>query len=193
MNVKSDWRRSPELMSRDDTAVLVVDVQERLLPAIRDGQRVVWNIRRLLEAARILGLSVVATEQYPRGLGKTVAELAERLDVIPEKLMFSCRGCPEIFRDLREQGRSKILVTGIEAHVCVQQTVLDLIGDGFRAYVPVDAVGSRFDIDYTTALRRMDSAGAALLSTEAALFEWCELAGTPEFKQISALARELGP
>jgi nicotinamidase-related amidase len=146
-----------------------------------------------LDGARALGVSIAATEQYPKGLGPTVAELAERLADIPSKLTFSCGGCPEVFERLRDDGRFKLLVVGIEAHVCVQQTVLDLLADGFRVYVAVDAVGSRFEVDYRTALARMDSAGATLTSTEAALFEWCDEAGTDEFKRISALARETAP
>ena len=185
--------RSPELMSRGDTALLVVDVQERLVPAIANHARVVWNVRRLIDGAKILGLPVIGTEQYPKGLGPTVAELADRLGPLPSKLTFSCGGCPEPFDQLQERGIHKILVCGIEAHVCVQQTVLDLLADGWRAYVAADALGSRFEVDYRTALQRMDSAGATLTTTEAALFEWCQLAGTPEFKQISRLAREPEP
>ena len=139
-------------MSRGDTALLVVDVQEKLVPAIADGPRVVWNVRRLIDGAKILGLPVVGTEQYPQGLGPTVRELAERLGPVPSKLTFSCGGCPELFEDLRGRGIHKILVCGIEAHVCVQQTVLDLLADGWRVYVAADAVGSRFDVDCRTAL-----------------------------------------
>lgn len=177
-------------MSRDDTSLLVVDMQERLLPSIRQGATVTWNVRRLLDGAQILGLAVAATEQYPKGLGPTVPVLAERLGEIPAKLTFSCGECGGIFRRLAAAGRPKVLVVGIETHVCVQQTVLDLLADGFRVYVAVDAVGSRFENDSRTALRRMESAGATLTTTEAALFEWCEVAGTPEFKQISQLVRE---
>lgn len=182
--------RSPELMSRGDTALLVVDVQEKLVPAIGGVAEVVWNARRLIDGAKILGLPVAATEQYPQGLGPTVPELAERLPARPSKLAFSCRGCPEIFEQLKGRGVHKILVCGIESHVCVQQTVLDLLANGWRVYVAVDAVGSRRDIDHQTALRRMDSAGATLTTTEAALFEWCQEAGSAEFKQISRLVRE---
>ena len=139
------------------------------------------------------GLNVAATEQYPKGLGATAPILAERLGEIPAKLMFSCRECSEIFTEFANAGRRKVLVVGIESHVCVQQSVLDLMGEGFRIYVAVDAVGSRHQIDYQTALRRMDSAGATLTTTEAALFEWCEVAGTAEFKQISQLVREEPP
>jgi nicotinamidase-related amidase len=177
-------------MSRDDTALLVVDVQEKLLPAISGGDRVVWNTRRLVDGAKLLGMPTVATEQYPRGLGSTVPILAERLEEIPAKLLFSCCECGQLFTRLREAGRLKILVTGIEAHVCVQQTVLDLLAAGFAVYLAADAVGSRFTLDYESALHRMDSAGATITTTEAALFEWCEVAGTSEFKQISALVRE---
>ena len=190
MNTDERIPRSPELMSRDDTALLVVDMQERLLPSIRQGAVVTWNVRRLIDGARILGLEVAATEQYPKGLGPTAAVLAQRLGEIPSKLTFSCGECGGIFRRLAAGGRLKVLVVGVETHVCVQQTVLDLLADGFRVYVAVDAVGSRFEGDYRTALRRMEAAGATLTTTEAALFEWCEVAGTPEFKQISQLVRE---
>jgi nicotinamidase-related amidase len=180
-------------MSRHDTALLVVDVQDKLLPFIRQRESVVWNIRRLIDGAQVLGLPVVATEQYPQGLGPTTAVLAERLTEIPSKLMFSCRECAGVLQQLAETGRHKVLVVGIESHVCVQQTVLDLLSEGFRVYLAVDAVGSRNVIDYTTALRRMESAGATLTTAEAALFEWCEVAGSPEFKRISALVREAPP
>jgi nicotinamidase-related amidase len=185
--------RSPELMSRDDTALLVVDVQEKLLPLIFNRSEVVWNVRRLIDGARILGVQIGATEQYPQGLGPTTPELAERLDEIPSKLRFSCGECGGVFRQFVESGRHKVLVVGIEAHVCVQQTVLDLLGNGYHVYVAVDALGSRREIDYRTALRRMESAGATLTSSEAVLFEWCEVAGTSEFKEISKLVRETPP
>ena len=193
MSQSDNLPRSPEMMSVGDTALLVVDVQERLVPAIAGHERVLWNIRRLIDGARVLGLPVAATEQYPRGLGRTVPELAERLGEIPSKLTFSCGGCPGIFKELESQGIFKLLVCGVEAHVCVQQTVLDLLAAGWRIYVAVDAVGSRYAVDRSTALARMDSAGATLTTTEAALFEWCQVAGTSEFRQISRLVREEGP
>lgn len=180
-------------MSPNDTGLLVVDVQEKLLAAIPAGRRIVWNIRRLIDGAKILGLPVAATEQYPKGLGPTAPELAQLLNSIPSKLTFSCGGCPEIFRDFHARGVCKILLAGIETHVCVEQTALDLLSNGWGVLVAVDAVGSRFEIDYRTALQRMDSAGATLTTVEAALFEWCRVAGTPEFKQISRLAQEPAP
>lgn len=193
MSDEKSLTRSPELMSIGDTGLLVVDVQQRLTPVIADCRRVVWNARRLIDGANLLGLPAVATEQYPQGLGSTLEELAQLLGEIPSKLTFSCLGCPEIFQNLSDQGIHKLLVCGIEAHICVQQTVLDLLADGWRVYVAADAVGSRRDFDRQTALGRMDSAGATLTTTEAALFEWVRTAEAPEFKKISQLVREEGP
>lgn len=185
--------RSPQLMSRQNSALLVVDVQDKLLRLVPGYQRIVWNIGRLIEGARILNVPVAATEQYPKGLGPTTAELAQKLGAIASKLTFSCAGCPEIFQSWSAQGVHKVLIAGIEAHVCVQQTALDLMADGFDVYLAADAIGARYEIDYNIALRRLDSAGATLTTTEAALFEWCERAGTTEFKQISDLVRQAPP
>ena len=106
---------------------------------------------------------------------------------------FSCGECGEIFTAWRDKGIWKVLVCGIETHVCVGQTVHDLLGEGFRVYVAADAVAARGHFDHDIALRRMDSSGATLTTTEAALFEWCSAAGTPEFKQISQLVKESPP
>jgi nicotinamidase-related amidase len=185
--------RSPELMSRGDTGLLIVDVQEKLIGLVQGHPRLVWNLRRLIDGATILGLPLAATEQYPEKLGGTVAELASRLGQRPSKLTFSCSSCTDVFADFQQRGVFKLLVAGIETHVCVQQTVLDLLAAGLRVYVPVDAVGSRHEVDHQTALRRMESAGATLTTTEAALFEWCQTSAAPEFKQISQLVRESPP
>ncbi len=193
MNRPKTLARSPELMSAADTVLLVVDVQEKLMPLIADSQRILWNLRRLLDGAEAVGLKTLATEQYPQGLGPTVGELGSRLGTIPSKATFSCAGCEPFAERLVESGASKVMVSGIEAHVCVQQTVLDLLAGGYRVYVPVDAVGSRYPIDYETGLRRMETAGATLTTTESALFEWCQASGTPVFKKISALVREKPP
>jgi nicotinamidase-related amidase len=184
---------SPEAMSPGDTAVVVIDVQEKLVAAVADGSRVVWNCRRLLDGAAVLGVPVLATEQYPQGLGPTVPELAALLAQRWSKLSFSAAGCAEFAAALEKLAVAKVLLCGIETHVCVQQTALDLLAGGWRVHVVVDAVGSRFDLDHRTALRRMETAGALLTTTEAALFEWCRVAGTPQFRQISSLVREPAP
>ncbi len=183
--------RSPELMRPADTGLLVIDVQNRLLAVQPERKRIVWNIRRLLDGAKILGVRSACTEQVPEKLGPTEASLTERLTAPAEsKVTFSCGSCGEIFGTWRDLGIHRVLVTGIETHVCVQQTVLDLLAAGFQVLVAVDAVGSRNAIDHDIALRRLESSGALLTTTEAALFEWCEVAGTAEFKAISALAKE---
>jgi nicotinamidase-related amidase len=179
--------RSPELMGRTDSGLLVIDVQTKLMDKMPDRDRVVANMVRLVEGARVLGIPVQATEQYPKGIGPTVAELADRLPARPEKLTFSCCGLAEVAEQFRERGVGKILLAGIETHVCVQQTALDLVAVGFRAYVAADAVASRKELDRELGLRRMERAGVVLTTTEAALFEWTERAGTAEFKQISRL------
>jgi nicotinamidase-related amidase len=182
--------RSPELMNANETGLLVVDAQEKLLEVIPRRKEVVWNIRRLLDAAAALGVETAATEQYPDKLSATVPELKQRLGRIPDKLCFSACACSSIFEGWRADGLYRVLVSGIETHVCVAQTAFDLLADGWQVYVAVDAVGARRDVDHETALRRMEAAGVVLTSTEAAMFEWCRAAGTPEFKKISALAKE---
>ncbi len=198
MNDRNTLPPSPDLMSAEDTVLLVLDAQKKLVPLLTDPSRVVWNIRRLLVGASVLGVRVTASEQYPKGLGKTIQQLAAPLKQagvtsVPEKVTFSCGGCEEIVTALEQWGVNRVLVVGVETHVCVQQTVLDLQAAGYRLYVAVDAVGSRNTIDYETALRRMESSGVTLTTTEAVLCEWCRVSGTPEFKAISSLLKESVP
>jgi nicotinamidase-related amidase len=185
--------RSPELMNREDTALLVVDAQEKLLAVISDQGRIVWNIRRLVDAAGALRVPIAATEQYPEKLGLIPQELRKHLGDVPSKLRFSACECSEIFDGWKADGRFRVLICGIETHVCVMQTALDLAAAGFEPYIAVDAVGARHAVDHDIALRRMELAGVVLTSTEAAMFEWCREAGTAEFKQISALVKESPP
>ena len=185
--------RSPELMNADDTALLIVDVQEKLLPAIEHPQLVHWNIGRLLQAAGAFNVSTAVTEQYPNGLGKTVDFGIALPENAEEKMMFSCREVGTIFSRWSQAGIRKILICGIETHVCIQQTALDLLAEGFRLYLATDAMGARHTHDHQIALRRMESSGAVLTTTEAALFEWCETAEAGAFKIISGLVRQDAP
>jgi nicotinamidase-related amidase len=185
--------RSPELMNREDSALLVIDMQEKLLGVVPNRARLVWNARRLLDAAAALGVAVAGTEQYPDRLSPTVPEIKERIGAAPDKLCFSAGVCGEIFEQWKNDGRYRILIVGIETHVCVLQTALDLAASGFQPYIAVDAVAARNCIDHDTALRRMESAGVILTTTEAAMFEWCRTSEAPEFKRISALAKECAP
>jgi len=186
--------RSPERMRPCDTALLVIDVQQRLITVQPQAQQVAWNIRRLLDGAQILGVRTASTEQYPEKLGATVPQLAERLPTAAaSKLAFSCGACGALFADWQAAGIHRVLICGLETHVCVQQTVLDLLAAGYQVLIAVDAVVARRLIDHETALRRMEASGALLTTTEAALFEWCGEAGTAKFKLISALAKEPPP
>lgn len=183
--------RSSERMQPVDTALLIVDVQERLLAVEPRRAQIEWNIRRLLDGAATLGVRADATEQYPEKLGPTAPQLAERISTpIVSKLSFSCGTCDAIFSEWHKLGIHRVLVCGIETHVCVQQTVLDLLAAGYQVLVAADAVGARHAVDHEIALRRMEASGALLSTTESALFEWCGQAGTPQFKKISALAKE---
>jgi nicotinamidase-related amidase len=189
----SELPRSPELMNRQDSALLVVDVQAKLISLIENQKRIVWNIRRLLDAADALGVPISGTEQYPERLSPTVPELKERIGHAPDKLCFSACVCGEIFERWKNDNRYRVLICGIETHVCILQTALDLAAAGFEPYVAVDAVGARYTVDQETALRRMESAGVILTTTETAMFEWCRTSEAPEFKKISALAKEKPP
>lgn len=188
--------RSPLLMNRFDTAVIVVDVQEKLLPHIADGDEMVFNIERILEAANEIQLPVFVSEQYPKGLGHTVSDFGILLDSFPvyEKSMFSIRECEQLWEQLQQRKIKNVLLVGIETHVCVFQSAMDLLANGYDVFVCIDAVGSRHEEDYMTAMQRMETSGVTLVTTEMALFEWCEKAGTPEFKVISKLVqREFVP
>jgi nicotinamidase-related amidase len=180
----------PAQMSAGDTGVLVIDVQEKLIPLIPASGGLVRNIAFLIDAARILQMPVQATEQYPKGLGATVAELAQRLPERPDKVAFSCCAIPSVVDNFRRAARPKILLAGIETHVCVQQTALDLLALGFRVYIPADGVTSRYAVDHEQALRRLENTGAIITTCESAVFEWIGAAGTPEFKEISRLVQE---
>jgi len=178
-------------LTRAKAGLVVVDVQERLLPAIFEHQRVVQNTVRLIQGAAILRVPIFATEQYRKGLGPTVSEVAAAIPGFApiEKLAFSACGAAGFIPALRKKRVSEPILCGIEAHVCVSQTWLDLLDRGFRVFVAADAVSSRTQENYRFGLDRMRAAGAVIVSTEMVLFELLERAGTDEFKQILALVK----
>lgn len=175
------------LLERDRAALVVVDVQEAFRPAVLDFDRVTGNALRLIRGARILGLPVIVTEQYPKGLGSTVPELEKALEgVAPiEKLCFSAAGADGF--DLG--GRDQALLCGIETHVCVSQTAHDLLGRGLDVHVARDAVSSRTEENRELGLRKMERAGAVVTSVETALFELVGAAGSDEFKAVQRLVK----
>ena len=184
---------SPQLMNRQSTAMLIVDVQDAFREVIIEFDRMVWNINRLAEAAKLFEIPVAATKQYSKGLGNTVEPLTQYSDPALEKLTFSCRELDNLFLEWKENGITSIVVTGIELHVCVQQTVMDLLSYGFEIYLPIDAVSGRLELDAAVAIDRMRDAGTIVTTCESAMFEWCESAIDPCFKQISNLAKQPYP
>jgi nicotinamidase-related amidase len=176
---------------RAKAGLVVVDVQERLLPTIFEHQRVVQNTVRLIQGAAVLQVPVFTTEQYRKGLGPTVPEVAAAIPGFApmEKLAFSACGASGFIAALKKKRVSAAILCGIEAHVCVSQTCLDLLERGFRVFVVADAVSSRTQDNYRFGLDRMRAAGAVIVSTEMVLFEMLERSGTEEFRQILNLVK----
>lgn len=172
------------LLERKRAALVVVDVQEAFRP-YSSFAHVAAQCAKLVEGARILDLSCVVSEQYPRGLGPTAPEVGLHDELKVEKSAFSAARAEGF--DL--QGRTQAVVCGIETHVCVSQTVHDLLGQGVEVHVPADAVGSRHEIDYERGLQRLQRAGAIVTTVESVLFELLERAGTPEFKKVQGLIK----
>lgn len=180
----------PTQMSAGDTGLLVIDVQDKLLPLILDTPALVRNICFLVDVAKLLDMPAQATEQYPKGLGPTTAEIAHRLPNRPDKTAFSCCAIPSVVETFHAATRPKVVLAGIETHVCVLHTALDLLALDFRVYIPVDAVSARYRIDHDVALRRLEQAGVILTTTEGCAFEWMGGASHPQFREVSKLVQE---
>jgi isochorismate hydrolase len=179
-------------LDRGDALLLLIDVQDKLARAMpADAMaRLTRNAAVLLKLARRLALPVVASEQYKKGLGDTVPELRELLATPPvEKLEFSCGASKAVAREIVQTRRKQVIVAGMEAHVCVFQTVRDLLRGDFAVFVPQDAIASRTEENRQVGLRLCEKAGATLTSTETVLFDLLGAAGTPEFKELAPLIR----
>lgn len=180
-------------LERDKAVLVVIDVQEKLCVAMDEAvlKQLVKNVGILLESAAVLNIPVLLTEQYVKGLGVTLPELSEKAASAPrlEKMAFSCCGSPEFVAALKSTGRTQVVVTGMETHVCVLQTVIELREAGFDVHVVKDAVMSRSKQNWQTAMKAMTLAGAIPTCTESALFQLLKVAGTDEFKKLSKLVR----
>lgn len=187
----NEVKRFSKLLKPEQTALLIIDIQERILPVINNHQIVVDNTLKLIKGFKVLGLPIYFTEQYPKGLGPTTRAILDELgDLKPfDKMSFSCSGAGELFDEFKKKNLSQIVVCGIEAHVCVQQTVLDLIENGFQVNLAADAISSRKEIDYQNALQRMRYHGAEVTTTESILFELLNVCGTPQFKEVSKIVK----
>ena len=182
------------LLDRSRSQLLVVDVQDRLMPAMHEGERMVENCAILMQAAHRLEIPVTISEQYPKGLGATVARLDSVKGNAPvmEKLHFSCAAHSGIngrIRGFASEGRSQLLICGIEAHVCVLQSALQFAGGGLNVFVVADAVTSRRPESAAVARERLAGANVTPVTTEMAVFEWLHIAGTPEFKELTKLVK----
>jgi nicotinamidase-related amidase len=195
----SSVHRSYELLDRDRSRVICVDLQERLMAAMPDAAAVINSTRLLLQAAELFQVPVAITEQYPQGLGPTVPELAEFATDRPAKTDFSAVnalqiGCvsdagPAGIADVRDQ----VVLAGVETHVCLLQTAYDLLSRGYRVYLATDAVASRFASDREMAITRLRDAGVIVTTVEAIAFEWCASASHPQFKALSQLVKNRMP
>jgi nicotinamidase-related amidase len=176
------------LLTTRGAALLLVDLQQRLVPALHDGETVVARAVRLAEAAQLLGVPICATEQNPDKLGPTVAPLAAYPQNVVAKTAFSATGAPG-FPTLLPPGTTEVVVAGCEAHVCVLQTVLGLLADDRRVAVVTDAIGSRDPANAAAAVDRMARHGAEVVTSEMVLFEWLGDAAHPRFREVQKLLR----
>ncbi len=174
----------------DQSMFLIIDLQENLMKVMKYADKVYKNTLLILATCHRLGMPVTVTEQYPKGLGRTVPEVADHLGEhnLLEKISFSA--CTEdALKVLRELNRRQVLVAGSETHVCVFQTVRDLLAVGFEVYVLRDAVCSRFKDNYKNALKLMEREGAIITDAETVVFDLLKVAGTPQFKAIAPLLK----
>ena len=187
--------KASRVLNREDAVLVVVDVQERLVPAIDKElyARSLRNFKVAIETAGTLGLPIVLTEQYPKGLGRTVPDVLRALEGKTferiDKVSFSCARDEGFLAAIAKTVRRQVILIGMETHVCVYQTSVDLLNAGYDVFVLDDAVSSRFPHNYRSGIAALRDAGAVVVSTETAVFQLMKVAGTPEFKKISSLLR----
>ena len=179
------------MLKADNTVLLVIDMQERLLRVMDEKEQLVENLRKLIEGIQVLEIPILVTEQYPKGLGPTVPEIASLLpDFRPyPKTCFNCCDNEPFRQALEHLNRKQVLVAGIEAHVCVYQTTADLIAAGYEVYAVSDTISSRTGENRDIGIRMMTRLGARLTSTEACLFEMLKVAEGDKFKAISKIVK----
>jgi nicotinamidase-related amidase len=178
-------------LERNDSVLLIIDIQDKLAAVMKERDKVVKNSLLLIELSKMLKIPVVVTEQYPKGLGQTVPEIRAALpEYRPvQKLSFNCCGEPAFSSEIRRSNRQRIIITGMETHICVLQTTAGLLHDGFITHVVQDAVCSRTKENWKTGTEFMRDAGAVVTCTETALFQLLGIAGTEEFKAMSKMIK----
>lgn len=180
-----------KLLEREQTGLVIVDIQTKLMQVMRQKERVLENNLKLIQMTKLFDLPVVATEQYPKMIGPTVPEIKELIpDIKPiSKTDFNCCAVDPFMQALKSDGLINIILTGVESHICVLQTCLDLLDKGYIVHVPRDAVDSRTEENWLTALNLMEKAGAVITSTETVIFQILKKAGTKEFKEMLRLIK----
>ena len=179
------------MLNKEDVLLFIIDIQDRLVPVMKHGKKIIKNNVILIETSNELEIPVILTEQYPRGLGPTILEIREAIDNNArtfEKISFTGY-TDEVRGALEESGKKKVIITGMETHVCVFQTVRDLIDNGYEVFIARDAVASRKKDNFLNALDLMKSMGAVIMDTETIIFDLLKTAGTPEFKILSSLIK----
>lgn len=181
----------PHKLDKEGSVLVVVDVQDKLLHAIHEWPAVLENTVKMVKFAQALGVPVIVTEQYPKGLGPTNAQLAGLFPGFAplEKTIFSCFGADGFAARLSELNARTLVLVGIEAHICVQQTALAALDEGYGVHVIADAVGSRAPANKELGLAKIMQAGGVVSAVEIALYEWLERAGSPEFKAVLPLIK----
>ena len=179
------------MLSVEDTVLVVVDIQGKLAHSMHEKALLFENLQKIINGARILEIPMIVTEQYPKGLGPTIPEITHLLSGIQpiSKLSFSCCGNEHFLQALRGTNRTQTLLAGIEAHVCVYQTAMDLLNLGYEVQIVADAVSSRTASNKESALEKMKAGGAMLTSTEMALFELLRVAEGPKFKEVLRIVK----
>jgi nicotinamidase-related amidase len=176
----------PYLLSKEKTILVLVDIQEKLLNVMWKKEELISNLSKLISAFKIMEIPILLTEQYPQGMGKTdmsISELVKEIEPM-EKICFSCMGKDEFIKKMKSSGKKQVVLCGIEAHICVLQTALDLLDQDYFVYVPYDGTSSRKESDYRNALERIQKEGVVIGSIESAVFELLRVADTPAFRKI---------
>jgi len=174
-------------LNKSKTALLIIDIQDRLAAIMKQKEAVVTNCLHLIELSKMFNMPIVVTEQYPKGLGQTVEEIRKALPIYQpiEKLTFSCCDEPSFINEIKNLNKKNIILTGMETHICILQTCIGLLENGFNVHLVKDAVCSRSKENWKTAYEFMRDAGAVITCTETVLFQLLKIAGTEEFKAIS--------
>ncbi|MGI5997759.1 MAG: hydrolase [Lutispora sp.] len=177
-------------LNKEEAILLIIDIQEKLAPAINQGDSVIKNTNVLVAAAKNMDIPIIVTEQYPKGLGPTVPEIEENLEGVEKFDKITFTACTEgVIESLNKTGRKKVIITGMETHICVFQTTRDLLNQGYDVFIAADGVSSRTEENKSNGLELMRDMGAVISNTETILYDLLKVSGTPQFKALSKLIK----